>query len=109
MDYHIALRTDDDMSVLQQIIRVCRTTMCLNQRYRTYPKSIMMEILIMLHQRQYDLPTWRMFKSSCAVFNEEVGEMSFAQLGRCVLGRRHDRLCMSVHSFAGIRHARAPK
>jgi len=86
VDYHIALRTDDGISVLQQLIRVLRTLMCLNQRYKTYPKCIMMQILIMLHQRQFNLPTWRMFKASCAVFNEEVGEMSFAQLGRCVLG-----------------------
>ena len=60
--------------------------MCLNQRYRTYPKAIMMQLLLLMHQRQFDLPTWRMFVTSPAVFNEEIGEMSFAQLSRCVLG-----------------------
>ena len=46
----------------------------------------MMQLLLLMHQRQYDLPTWRMFVTSPAVFNEEIGEMSFAQLSRCVLG-----------------------
>ena len=74
------------MLVFAQLVRVCRVMMCLNQRYRTYPKAIMMQLLLLMHQRQYDLPTWRMFVTSPAVFNEEIGEMSFAQLSRCVLG-----------------------
>ena len=86
MDYHIALRIDDGMLVFAQLVRVCRVMMCLNQRYRTYPKAIMMQLLLLMHQRQFDLPTWRMFVTSPAVFNEEIGEMSFAQLSRCVLG-----------------------
>ena len=45
-----------------------------------------MQLLLLMHQRQFDLPTWRMFVTSPAVFNEEIGEMSFAQLSRCVLG-----------------------
>ena len=45
-----------------------------------------MQLLLLMHQRQYDLPIWRMFVTSPAVFNEEIGEMSFAQLSRCVLG-----------------------
>ena len=86
MDYHIALRIDDGMLVFAQLVRVCRVMMCLNQRYRTYPKAIMMQLMLLVHQRRYDLPSWRMFASSPAVFNEEIGEMSFAQLSRCVLG-----------------------
>ena len=86
MDYHIALRIDDGMLVFAQLVRVCRVMMCLNQRFRTYPKAIMMQLLLLMHQRQFDLPTWRMFVTSPAVFNEEIGEMSFAQLSRCVLG-----------------------
>ena len=46
----------------------------------------MMQLMLLVHQRRYDLPSWRMFASSPAVFNEEIGEMSFAQLSRCVLG-----------------------
>jgi hypothetical protein len=86
VDYHIALRIDDGMLVFAQLVRVCRVMMCLNQRYRTYPKAIMLQLLLLMHQRQFDLPTWRMFVTSPAVFNEEIGEMSFAQLSRCVLG-----------------------
>jgi hypothetical protein len=74
------------MLVFAQLVRVCRVMMCLNQRYRTYPKAIMMQLMLLMHQRQFDLPTWRMFVTSPAVFNEEIGEMSFAQLSRCVLG-----------------------
>ena len=86
MDYHIALRIDDGMLVFAQLVRVCRVMMCLNQRYRTYPKAIMMQLLLLMHQQKFDLPTWRMFVSSPAVYNEEIGEMSFAQLSRCALG-----------------------
>ena len=46
----------------------------------------MMQLLLLMHQQQFDLPTWRMFVTSPAVYNEEIGEMSFAQLSRCVLG-----------------------
>ena len=85
------------MLVFAQLVRVCRVMMCLNQRYRTYPKAIMMQMLLM-HQRQFDLPTWRMFVTSPAVFNEEIGEMSFAQLSRCVLGDTNKAKFQHVHT-----------
>ena len=87
------------MLVFAQLVRVCRVMMCLNQRYRTYPKAIMMKLLLLVHQRQFDLPTWRMFVTSPAVFNEEIGEMSFAQLSRCVLGR-YCQGEVSTHAYA---------
>ena len=46
----------------------------------------MMQMLLLMHQRHFDLPTWRMFVSTTAVYNEEIGEMSLSQLSRCVLG-----------------------
>ena len=45
VDYHIALRIDDGMLVFAQLVRVCRVMVCLNQRYRTYPKAIMMQLV----------------------------------------------------------------
>jgi hypothetical protein len=51
-----------------------------------YCRSIMMQILNMMYQREHKLPAWQMLSRSTAVFNEEVGEHSFSILSRLVLG-----------------------
>jgi hypothetical protein len=52
----------------------------------TYIRSVIMQLLIILHQKQHNLPTWLILKSSLSLFNEEAGEMSFSVLSRCVVG-----------------------
>ena len=59
---------------------------CLSQSHKTYAKSMMMQILILMYQKEKNLPAWQMFMGSSAVFNEEALEMSFSVLSRCCLG-----------------------
>ena len=47
---------------------------------------MMMQLLILMYQKEKNLPTWQMFMGSPSVFNEEAGEMSFSVLARCCLG-----------------------
>ena len=51
-----------------------------------YSRSMMMQLLNLMYQRENNLPSWQMFSKSTAVFNEEVGEHSFSILSRLVLG-----------------------
>jgi hypothetical protein len=51
-----------------------------------YIRSIIMQLLVILHQKQHNLPAWQILKRSLSLFNEEAGEMSFSVLSRCVLG-----------------------
>jgi hypothetical protein len=51
-----------------------------------YIRSIIMQLLIILHQQKHDLPAWQIVRHSLSLFNEEAGEMSFSVLSRCVLG-----------------------
>jgi hypothetical protein len=51
-----------------------------------YIRSVIMQILIILHQKNHNLPTWKILDKSLSLFNEEAGEMSFSVLSRCVLG-----------------------
>ena len=46
----------------------------------------MMQLLNIIHMQKHNLPSWRLFNRSVAVFNEEVGEHSFSVLSRVVLG-----------------------
>ena len=63
-----------------------RLMICLSPTHKSYAKSMMMQLLILMYQREKNLPTWQMFMGSPAVYNEEAGEMSFSVLARCCLG-----------------------
>ena len=45
-----------------------------------------MQILVLCHLADHNLPMWKMFTSCFQVFNEESGEICFSILARCVLG-----------------------
>ena len=62
-----------------------RLNMTLTQK-NAYARSMMMQLLHLMYQREHNLPSWQMFSKSTAVFNEEVGEHSFSILSRLVLG-----------------------
>ena len=62
-----------------------RLNMVLVQK-NAYSRSIMMQLLNLMHQRDNKLPMWQMFSKSTAVYNEEIGEISFSILSRVVLG-----------------------
>ena len=63
---------------------LCRNT-TLTQK-NANARSMMMQLLNLMYQREHNLPSWQMFSRSTAVFNEEVGEHSFSILSRLVLG-----------------------
>jgi hypothetical protein len=56
-----------------------------------YIHSIMMQLLILLHQRRQNTCAWQMLMESLSTFNEEAGELSFSMLARCVLGDTQKR------------------
>ncbi len=45
-----------------------------------------MQLLLLMYQREQNLPTWQMFEGSVSVLNEEAGGTSFSLLARVVLG-----------------------
>ena len=67
-----------------QLFRMVKLIICLSQSHKTYAKSMMMQILILMYQKEKNLPSWQMFMGSSAVFNEEALEMSFSVLSRCL-------------------------
>ena len=81
----MALKSDNGNLLFQRLIMLLRLNMVLVQK-NAYMRSIMMQLLNMMHQKQHNLPSWQMFSKSTAVFNEEVGETSFSILSRLVLG-----------------------
>ena len=80
------MRIDDGKMSFLQLFRMVRLMICLNQSHKTYAKSMMMQLLILMYQKEKNLPSWQMFMGSPSVFNEEAGEMSFSVLARCCLG-----------------------
>ena len=81
----MALKSDNGNLLFQRLIMLLRLNMVLVQK-NAYMRSIMMQLLNLMHQKQHNLPSWQMFSKSTAVFNEEVGETSFSILSRLVLG-----------------------
>jgi hypothetical protein len=47
-----------------------------------------LQLLILLYQREQNLPSWQMLMQDPSMFNEETGEMSFSILSRCVQGEQ---------------------
>lgn len=67
------------------MLMLLRLNVTLTQR-NAYSRSMMMQLLNLLYQREHNLPSWQMYSRSTAVYNEEVGEHSFSILSRLVLG-----------------------
>jgi hypothetical protein len=85
VDYGLALKSDNGKLLFQRMLMLLRLNMSCVQK-NAYSRSIMMQLLNMLHQKHHNLPSWQMFEKSTAVYNEEVGEASFSILSRLVLG-----------------------
>jgi hypothetical protein len=86
IDYHIALRIDNGVLAVNCLFKLTRMVICLDGNIRGYQKSMMMQLILLMHQEKNKLPQWDMLKKSIAVFNEEAGELSFSVLSRVVLG-----------------------
>ena len=55
-----------------------------------YPKMILANLCILAHWKDVDFIGYKMLDTNVAIFNEELGEMSFSMLARCVLGDHTD-------------------
>ena len=87
LDYGVALKLNNGKLMVKMLIRLLHVLISLNTpREHGYTASIVTQILIVLYQKKHDTPAWRMLKHDFTVFNEEVGEMAFSILARCVLG-----------------------
>jgi hypothetical protein len=87
LDYGLALKCNSGHMGLKCLLRMLQLLIILAEtKSNTYIRSVIMQILIVLHQKHHNLPSWRLLKNSLSLFNEEAGEMSFSVLSRCVLG-----------------------
>lgn len=89
LDYYIYLKVGDGAKLFEQLIVLIRLQIMLKNReggHRSYIQSGLLQVLIMLYQRQHDLPIWQMLMHDTSMLNEETGEMSFSVLSRCVVG-----------------------
>jgi hypothetical protein len=55
-----------------------------------YPKMILANLCILAHWKQVDFIGYKMLDTNVAIFNEELGEMTFSMLARSVLGDHTD-------------------
>jgi len=110
-EYGVALKLNDGNYLLKQLFMMLKLHCCLDmtQRGGAYAQSIVMQILILLYQKQYNTPAWQMFVSQPSVFNEEAGEMTFSQLARSVCGDTQQRkiahmnmLYMLLHIYGDV-------
>jgi hypothetical protein len=74
-----------------------------------YIHSMMMQLLILLHQRRKNTCAWQMLMGSLSTFNEEAGELSFSMLARCMLGDTQKRkfahlneLYQQIHFYGAV-------
>ena len=87
MDYGLALKCDHGLMGVQCLFRILQLLIILaGNKANPYIRSIIMQLLVILHQKEHNLPAWQILKHSLSLFNEEASEMSFSVLSRCVLG-----------------------
>ena len=55
-------------------------------RNHDYPKKIMTYLLTLNYWRHNDMPIWKMMEHNICILNEELGELYYSILSRCVLG-----------------------
>ena len=51
-----------------------------------YPKKMLAYLLTLNYWRHHDMPIWKLMENNICLFNEELGEMYYSILSRCVLG-----------------------
>jgi hypothetical protein len=89
LDHYIYMKVNDGQRLVDHLPLVVRVLMLLipdNKGYRSYIRSNIMQMLILAYQEQENTVAWRMLIDDASTFNEEIGEMSFSVLSRCVIG-----------------------
>jgi hypothetical protein len=87
LDYGIALKLDRLRFAMPRLVRLLHLMIMLSEgRSNSYIQSVLMHTMIQMHQSQYELPHYKMLKTSLSMTNEEPGEITFSVLSRCCLG-----------------------
>jgi hypothetical protein len=92
-DYYVSLRWNDIGTCMPHLYRLfCASVMLRGSRVNggslahNYPKMILANMLIIEHWRQTGYVGHKIMERNMHMFNEELGEISFSVLSRCVLG-----------------------
>ena len=92
-DYYLHLRRKDTYGIVISLYRLLLVTIMLKHSKiahrgtsHPYPKMILANLCILAHWKSTDFVGFRMLSSNISLFNEELGEMTFSLLARCVLG-----------------------
>ena len=68
-------------------MRTLKLLIILNQdKPHLYTRGIVVQAMVLRHQKLQNLPAWRILKAGLSNYNEEAGEMSFSILARACLG-----------------------
>jgi hypothetical protein len=87
LDYGITMKLDDGEYAVQMLYRMLKLLMMLTRgKSHVYIQSIIMQLLVLRHQRNNQTSAWQMLMGSLSTFNEEAGEISFGMLARSILG-----------------------
>ena len=96
---------------LHKLSFLVRILVSLTPTKDNYIYSMLLHMLMLCHQRTWNLPSWKMLRADFAVFNEESSEMSLAVLARATLGHttKHkvdmvDRHYKLLHKYLEARH-----
>jgi hypothetical protein len=86
------MKLSDGKFGVEMLHRMLHLLMVLQRgKSHMYIHSMIMQLLILLHQRSKDTCAWKMLMGSLSTFNEEAGELSFSMLARCILGDTQKR------------------
>ena len=92
-DYYLHLRRKSTYWIVIALYRMLLVSVMLQHskishrgRSHPYPKMILANLCILAHWKSSDFVGFRMLSSNISLFNEEMGEMTFSILARCVLG-----------------------
>jgi hypothetical protein len=104
------MKLSDGKFGVEMLHRMLHLLMVLQRgRSHIYINSMIMQLLILLHQRRNDTCAWKMFMGSLSTFNEEAGELSFSMLARCILGDTQKRkfahlnkIYQQIHFYGAI-------
>jgi hypothetical protein len=110
LDYGITMKLCDGKYGVEMLNRIlCLLMMLTRGKSHMYIHSVMMQLLVLLHQRRNNTCAWQMLMGSLATFNEESGELSFSMLARCILGDTQKRkfahlnkLYQQIHFYGEI-------
>jgi hypothetical protein len=81
------MKLSDGAFAVQMLYRLLKLLMILSRgKSHVYIQSVLMQLLVLRHQRLKDTCAWRMLMGSLSTFNEEAGEISFGMLARSILG-----------------------